>query len=180
MPPHSTTTVSPFFANKGYSPRSTFGPSDTPVNSSTAHSFTVDLSQLHQFLQEEIKKANEASAEAFDRHRTNIPAFSVGDKVWLSTRHIKTTHPAKKLDHRFLGPFKISEKISSHVYRLELPSTMQIHDVFHVQLLEPFMDNTIENRIQSPPPPIEVEGQEEHKVEAIIDSKIDCRYAKSR
>ena len=177
---HSTTTVSPFFANKGYNPRSTFGPSDTLVNSPTAHSFTVDLSKLHKFLQGEIKKANKASAEAFDKHRTEIPNFSVGNKVWLSTKHIKTARPAKKLDHRFLGPFKISEKISSHAYRLTLPPTMKIHNVFHVQLLEPFVDNTINNRIQPPPPPIEVEGQEEYEVEAILDSKIDRRYAESR
>ena len=142
--------------------------------------FTVDLSKLHDFLHDEIKKANKASAEAFDRHRSAIPDFSVGDKVWLSTKHIKTTRPAKKLDHRFLGPFKISEKISSHAYRLALPPSMKIHNVFHVQLLEPFVDNNIDNRVQPPPPPIEVEGQEEYEVEAILDSRINRRYAESR
>ena len=178
--PHSTTTVSPFFANKGYNPRSTFGPSDSPVNSPTAHSFTVDLSKLHEFLQDEIKKANEASAQAFDRNRSDNPNFSVGDKVWLSTKHIKTTRPAKKLDHRYLGPFRISEKISSHAYRLALPTSMRIHDVFHVQLLEPFNSNTIPNCIQSPPPPIEVEGQKEYEVEAILDSKVNRRFTEPR
>jgi len=45
------------------------------------------------------------------------------------------------------------------------------HNVFHVRLLEPFEDITIFGRVQSPPPPKELEGQEEHEVEAILDSK---------
>ena len=51
------------------------------------------------------------------------------------------------------------------------------HNVFHVRLLEPFEDITIFGRVQSPPPPKELEGQEEHEVEAILDSKFStqCR-----
>ena len=94
-----------------------------------------------------------------------------------SGKHIKTTRPSKKLDHRYLGPFKIVEKISSHAYRLALPWDMKIHDVFHVQLLEPYKESQIENRVQPPPPPIEIEGEKEYEVEAILDSKVDKRYS---
>ena len=50
-----------------------------------------------------------------------------------------------------------------------------IHPVFHVSQLEPAIENTIPNRVQSPPPPIEVEGEEEYKIAKILDSKIDRR-----
>ena len=178
--PHSSTTVSPFFANKGYNPRSTFTPSEVNTNSPLAETYSANLDQLHSFLRQEIAKANEASARSFDTKRSDLPSFKIGDKVWLSAKHIKTTRPTKKLDHRYLGPFEIIEKISSHAYRLALPPNMRIHDVFHVQLLEPFRENTIPGRIQPPPPPIEVEGQEEYEVEAILDSKIDKRHRQPR
>lgn len=175
--PHSSTTVSPFFANKGYHPRSTFTPLDVPVNAPLAKASVVGLSQLHDFLCSGITKANQASAEAFNKSRGKLPEYNIGDKVWLSAQHIKTARPAKKLDHCYLGPFEISEKISSHAYRLALPTTMKIHNVFHVHLLEPFVvENTIPNRLQSTPLPIEVEGQEEYEVEAILDSKLDNRF----
>ncbi len=46
------------------------------------------------------------------------------------------------------------------------------HNVFHVQILKPFEGITIYGRVQSPPPPKVVEGQEEYEVEAILDSKL--------
>nr|ODN90843.1 hypothetical protein L204_05681 [Cryptococcus depauperatus CBS 7855] len=57
---------------------------------------------------------------------------------------------------------------------------MRIHDVFHVRLLEPYHPNTISGRQQPPPPPVEVEGEEEWEIEAILDSKIDKRFAERR
>ena len=30
--------------------------------------------------------------------------YNVGDKVWLSSKNIKTTRPMKKLDNKWLGP----------------------------------------------------------------------------
>ena len=49
---------------------------------------------------------------------------------------------------------------------------MNIHDVFHVSLLEPYHVNIILGRIQSPPPPAIIGGQEEYEVEQILDSRI--------
>ncbi|SCV73507.1 BQ2448_7433 [Microbotryum intermedium] len=38
----------------------------------------------------------------------------------------------------FLGPFAIKRIINNVAYKLDLPSTMHIHPVFHVLLLEPY------------------------------------------
>lgn len=50
-----------------------------------------------------------------------------------------------------------------------------VHPVFHVSQLEPSTPNTILDRIQPPPPLVEVEGEPEYKIEEILDSKIDRR-----
>lgn len=178
--PHSSTTVSPFMANKGYNPRTTT--SIQPVNTPhpSAYAYTADLTALHSFLQQEIIKANQTAAIHYDKRHQPAPTFDVGDKVWLSTEYIKTKRPAKKLDHRYIGPFKIIERISSHAFRLKLNPGMKIHNVFHVRLLEPYRPNTIVHRHQPLPPPIEVEGEAEYEIEAILDTKIDNRYADSR
>ena len=48
---------------------------------------------------------------------------------------------------------------------------MKIHPVFHVSLLEPYVANTIPNRIMKPPPPVTVDDVEEFIVSEILDSR---------
>ena len=49
------------------------------------------------------------------------------------------------------------------------------HPVFHVVELESATPNTIPNRVQSPPPPVEIDGEAEYEISEILDSKIDKR-----
>ncbi|WP_460824504.1 hypothetical protein [Lysobacter olei] len=49
---------------------------------------------------------------------------------------MKTTKLNDKLDHRKIGPFKILEKLGQVNYKLQLPTHMKIHLVFHVSLIE--------------------------------------------
>jgi len=62
--------------------------------------------------------------------------FKVGDKVWLSTRNIHTTSPCKKLDYKRAGPYTVIKIINRNAYKLDLPKTMRINDVFHISLLD--------------------------------------------
>ncbi|QRV77018.1 Retrotransposable element Tf2 protein [Ceratobasidium sp. AG-Ba] len=95
--------------------------------------------------------------------------YKVGDKVWLVGQNITTRRPSKKLDNKKLGPFVISEKISSHAYRLELPTTMRTHNVFHINLLAPFTEDKDFHRRQARPPPIVTEeGEEEYEVDHVV------------
>src|SRR5467141_3904255 len=97
--------------------------------------------------------------------------------MWLDAHNIKTMHPSKKLDHRFLGPFVIVERVSSHAFRLGLSLALShIHPVFHVSLLKPTSSSDIPNRVVDPPPPIKLDNSEEWEVNLILDSKVDqCR-----
>ena len=71
-----------------------------------------------------------------------------------------------------LGPFKISEVINPVAFRLALPNTLKIHDVFHVSLLEPKTHDVIANFTQPPPPPIVIDDHVEWEVESILDSRL--------
>ena len=54
----------------------------------------------------------------------------------LNARNIKTKRPAKKLDKKMLGPFRISKVISPNAMRLTLPTKWRIYNSFYVSLLE--------------------------------------------
>ena len=46
---------------------------------------------------------------------------------------------------------------------------MTIHKTFHISHLEPYKDNRFPSQIKVPPPPIQLEGEEEYKLDEIID-----------
>jgi hypothetical protein len=60
--------------------------------------------------------------------------YNPGDLVFLSSRNIKTVRPSKKLNNKMLRPFKILKTVKTF-YRLQLPTTMRIHNIFHPSLL---------------------------------------------
>ena len=62
--------------------------------------------------------------------------------------------------------------------RLGLPCVLlQIHNVFHVGLLEPNVPNTFKDHHPDPPPLIVIDNQLEYKVNKILDSHRDRRVS---
>ena len=106
----------------------------------------------------------------FDQHVNSNPNWNVGDEVWLRSKKILTTRPSPKLDHRWLGPFPISEKISNSAYKLTLPLSMQgLHPVFHVSLLWKHHVDTIPGCQPAKLTPIRLEDGDKWEVEEILD-----------
>lgn len=177
----SSTRHAPFYANYGYNPRSTTlhaAPSISNALPSDDVALKIQgLQELHDVLKDEIAMAQRQQAAQYDDRHNPTPSFAVGDLVFLSARNIRTLRPSKKLDHTHLGPFKVVAKISSHAYRLELPSSMHIHPVFHVSLLskQPQSLPDIPGRSKPPPPPIEVQDEQHYEVERVLDSRIRHR-----
>jgi len=110
--------VTPFFTNKGFHPK--LKVSLEPVVSDTAHQVVTDLKELHLYLCDQISCAlKQYEVHSASRHLP-IPPFKVRDTVWLYLQNIRTTLPSKKLDHSFLGPFPIVEKVLLHAFQLGL------------------------------------------------------------
>jgi hypothetical protein len=67
----------------------------------------------------------------------------VGDQVFIRIRPNKSTiwfRKGTKLSPRFIGPFRIQEKIGTVAYRLVLPPHLhKTHNVFHVYVLRHYV-----------------------------------------
>jgi transposase InsO family protein len=169
------TGVSPFFANYGFDPRIDFDLNDLPgpqPAEAQAYDVARHFANLHEFLRTELLHAQHRYQEGADRRRTPAPRFDEGDLVWLKAQNIRTERPSRKLDHRRLGPFKITKVVSPHAYELDLPASMRVHPVFSVSLLDPAADDPIPGQRNPPPPPVIVDEDEEYEVEEILDSKM--------
>jgi hypothetical protein len=49
---------------------------------------------------------------------------------------------------------------------------MKYHNIFHVSLLEPAADDAYPRQNMEPLPPVEIDGEDEYSIEAILDSRI--------
>ena len=95
--------------------------------------------------------------------------FQEGDDVLLSTRHIRFRHCPTKLQRRYVGLFKIIQKISAVAYRLQLPDDWMMHPVFHVSLLKPWQESAWSCPVEEEQElDVNVEPQPRYEVERIL------------
>lgn len=174
---HASTKVTPFFANYGYHPCDPSTPVPQQHNPS-AQGHLEEIFKLRTTLQENIAKAQAESSKYYNRkvkshlNLSDTPLYSIGDKVWLNARNMTTSRPSAKLDHKLLGPFKVVEKISDLVFRLDLPPTMEINNSFHISQLEPFNEGQ-PGQVQQEPPPILVSGEQQYVPERILNGRFN-------
>ena len=190
---HVSTGFAPFQVAHGFLPRSPASalasqvvpgvrpPATVRIVPPAVLVLTEHLRAIHTHARDSIAAAQRASAEYFDARHTHR-TFAVGSQVLLSratARHL----PARalpgvvaKLEHRWLGPFRVLEVRGPRTYRLELPVNLRgINPVVDVEKLVTFTpsDPTLfPNRRNAPPPPIVVNGQEEWEVETILSKRL--------
>ena len=70
-----------------------------------------------------------------------------------------------KLLPKYVGPFKVLDRIGTVAYRLLLPETMKIHNVFHVSLLEQYRSD---GGCQPPPPTLFLDGDEQYDIDSVL------------
>ncbi|KAF8757871.1 Chromo (CHRromatin Organization MOdifier) domain [Rhizoctonia solani] len=162
---HSSTGKTPFKALYGWEP--TLTPSNVPTDVPEA----VNLAQTMETQWKEVESALWQSKQQMVAGEGGNPAeFKVGEEVWLDAKNIRLKTLSPKLTEQRLGPFKVSEKVSNQAYRLDLPPTMQIHNVFYMGLLSKVKQDKNQT-FESRPPPVTVDGEEEYKVEGITDAE---------
>jgi hypothetical protein len=131
--------------------------------------------------QDRLKLLREARSDAQKSLQRRIKplvtprSFVPGNKVWLDARNLSIKTRSRKLSVRRYGPFEVLEKISPVAYRIKLPISMKIRNVFHVDLLIPYHETDAYGPAYSQPPPELIDGQEEYEIEAIIADRVRRR-----
>lgn len=173
---NSSTKQTPFFTCYGYHPRSEITISDSDVPAS------VDLAKriqsAHDNARRNLVQAQQSYADSANNRRRSEPDYQVGQLVKLSRRNLPSNRPTDKLNDRFIGPLRILEIINPVAVRLELPPTMKIHPVFHVNLVEPWTTPSGAHPTHQPPPPPPadiVDGEAHYEVSKILDSRLRHR-----
>ena len=178
-----STKFSPAQLMFGFQPRTALDvvaqsslPNPDPVRENVAATeMHAQMQQDLRLAQQRLDEAKRRQAEVANRSRREL-VFQVGDEVALSTANLTFDVP-RKLQPRWIGPFKVKKVISPVAYELELPATLRrLHPVFHVSLLKPYVRGDKDPPVP-PPPLLDGDGTERFEVQAIIGHR---RVGRSR
>ncbi|MCO5547713.1 hypothetical protein L7F22_001164 [Adiantum nelumboides] len=124
-----------------------------------ANEYTRDLDTDFAKVRETLQKSQERQKKATNCHRCDL---KLKENDWVLLRFDKARLRQKKgkeeLSMRYYGPFHITEQINDISFRLRLPDTWKIHNVFHVNLWKTFGDVPDDGEPDEQP---EVEANEE-------------------
>ena len=142
---HDSIGVSPFYAQWGYEPRTSLQITETLEKDPNRHRSLQDYVEHQQKVltqvREALKEAQTTMELYVNRSRRDPEDIKVGDEVYLSAKNLGSSHfkqTAKKLQPRFVGPFRVEAKMSEYTYKLDLTrnkSMSRLHPIFHVALL---------------------------------------------
>ena len=173
--PSAMTKKTPFDLLIGYTPQ---------IHQPTRKTNVPSLEQRLSFIQEARSAAQEAQRKAQDSWITDKPRFTpltVGTKVWLEGTNLRLpSNLTPKMAPKRYGPFKVAAQISKVAYKLRLPPTWKIHDVFHASLLTPYKETSQHGPNFLEPPLDIIEGEPEWEVEKIIQERTHGRWKKKQ
>jgi len=178
----ASTGYSPFELDCGQAPvvpSSLLSTSGPVTNVASTEDFLEHWRTMITIAKDTLTAAQDRQAKYADQHRRD-DQFYFGEQVLLSTAHFapptEKQRPLRKLQPKFIGPYEIVKIISPTAYKLQLPSTLRVHPVFHISLLKRYKTSSPEFPREKcpPPPPVAIPGQEEpeFEVEAILDKRL--------
>jgi hypothetical protein len=123
-------------------------------------------------MRKEASAAHELARQKMRERITHkFEGFKKGDLVWLEGTNLRISYPTKKLVPKREGPFAIKEVISKLAYKLQLPVSWKIHDVFHACYLTPYRTTEEYEPQEAAPPPDLIGSDKEYEVEVILNHK---------
>lgn len=137
-PLSSYVPLTPFEALYGYPPPRTINYVPGTAKLEAVETSLKTRDQISMLLKHNLQCAKERMK--YSDLRRKEQSYEVGDQVYLRLQPYQQSsieHRRNlKLTPRYFGPYQILQKFGLVAYRLDLPSTSQIHLIFHVSQLK--------------------------------------------
>jgi hypothetical protein len=185
---NTSTGYSPFYLFFGFEPR-VFPEEYLTLRKADKKNLMATIGQALATAKERIAASQADMMVRFNRHRKEAPAIPTGSSVWVKADGISWPAGSKRpapLADSMLGPFAVTKgnldqfpELGLNV-ELELPPSLaQVHPVFHVEKIEPFIGSSKDQfpgrSQQAPAPVVQKDGTLVAEVETILDHRYHNR-----
>jgi len=170
---HAATKISPFKANCGQDPRMGFE-GRRKGKYEVVEKFVERMKKVQEEAKAALGKVQEEMKKFTNRKYGEGEEYKVGDLVLLSMKDLKWQmkgRRSEKLTEHFMGPYKVKGIVSSNAIELELPKSIKIHPVVNISRVRLYKPQ-VEGQKKIPPKPVIIEGEEEFKVEKILNKRM--------
>ena len=170
---HTATKILPFKANYGQDLRMEFK-GRRKEKYKVAGKFVERMKKIQKKAKAMLGKTQEEMKKFTNRKQGKGEEYRVEDLVLLSTKDLKQQMKGRKLEkltEHFVGPYKVKGIISSNTIELELPKSIKIYPVLNISRIW-FYKPQVEEQKKIPPKLLIIEGQEEFKIEKIINKRM--------
>ena len=99
------------------------------------------LIQLYKNLYKSVKLVQNYIKRYYNQKVFKGLDFKKKNKVYLLTKNFESKRPSKKLNYIKMGLFKIINKVTEVIYRLDLPLKIKIYLVYYITILKPVYGN---------------------------------------
>jgi hypothetical protein len=130
--------------------------------------------QVLQILKDNVTMAHNRMKQQAYQYRSESE-FEVRDWIFMSIQpykyiSLKKQKKENKLESKYYGPYKVSQRIVSMDYKLEFPPSSSVHPKFHVSCLKKVIGDNIP--IQTILPDINEEGKIILEPEIILETRV--------
>jgi hypothetical protein len=128
------------------------------------------MKNIWNFIKKRLARAQDIQKRYADLKRNLSSEYQAEDMMWLFIKNIKTKRSSRKLNHKWIEFYKITNVLKD-ACQLNLSIFMKIHNIFHTFLLRKAAIDSLIDQIQSSSLSIVVNDEKKYEIDDVLNSR---------
>jgi hypothetical protein len=169
-----------FMINYEFESRMSFDSSDTEnvnrlsakkrILTQKAKKIFDKMKNIWNFIRKRLAQTQNIQKKYADQKRNFSFEYQTKNMMWLFIKNIKTKRSSRKLNHKSIELYKITNVLKD-VCQLNLSISMKIHNIFHTFLLRKTAIDSLIDQIQLSSLSITVNDEKKYEIDDVLDSR---------